>query len=89
MCVYLKSEAPEGAESGTEAVPETVGEGDREMSPEAPEAPEAEGSVTTPPAEITTEPAETTAASSPPADTASVSDTGLLKPKYYKNCRSY
>lgn len=81
MCVYLKSEAPEGAETGTEAAPEGVGSGEGEVSPT--QAPEAEGSVTTPPAKTTTEPAETTAASSPPAETASVSHTGLLMPKYY------
>lgn len=74
MCVYLKSEAPEGAETGTEATPEGVGEGEREVS--SAQAPEAEGSVTTPPAETTTEPAETIAASSPPAETAFVSDNG-------------
>lgn len=81
MCVYLKSGAPEGAETGTEAAPEGVGVGEGEVSPA--QAPEAEGKVTTPPAETTTEPVETTAASSPPAETASVSDTGLLMPKYY------
>ncbi|MCJ8731827.1 hypothetical protein PDJAM_G00203710 [Pangasius djambal] len=63
------SEAPEGAETGTEAAPEGVGEGEGEVS--TAQAPEAEGSVTTPTAETTTEPAETTAASSPPAETAS------------------
>ncbi|XP_053484066.1 amphiphysin [Ictalurus furcatus] len=63
------SEAPEGAETGTEAAPEGVGEGEGEVSPA--QAPEAEGSVTTPPEQTTTEPAETTAASSPPAETAS------------------
>ncbi|XP_060788389.1 amphiphysin [Neoarius graeffei] len=63
------SEAPEGAETGTEAAPEGLGEGEGEVSPA--QAPEAEGSVTTPPAETTTEQAETTAASSPPAETDS------------------
>ncbi|KAK3567535.1 hypothetical protein QTP86_020054, partial [Hemibagrus guttatus] len=63
------SEAPEGAETGTEAAPEGVGEGEGEVSPT--QAPEAEGSVTTPSAETTAEPTETTAASSPPAETAS------------------
>ncbi|XP_058251797.1 amphiphysin isoform X2 [Hemibagrus wyckioides] len=63
------SEAPEGAETGTEAAPEEVGEGEGEVSPT--QAPEAEGSVTTPSAETTAEPTETTAASSPPAETAS------------------
>ncbi|MCI4377673.1 hypothetical protein PGIGA_G00206190 [Pangasianodon gigas] len=63
------SKAPEGAETGTEAAPEGVGEGEGEVS--TAQAPEAEGSVTTPTAETTTEPAETTAASSPPAETAS------------------
>ncbi|KAB5579593.1 hypothetical protein PHYPO_G00196770 [Pangasianodon hypophthalmus] len=63
------SEAPEGAETDTEAAPEGVGEGEGEVS--TAQAPEAEGSVTTPTAETTTEPAETTAASSPPAETAS------------------
>lgn len=81
MCIYLKSEAPEGVETGTEAAQEEVEEGEGEVSPT--QAPEAEGSVTTPPAETTAEPPETTAASSPPAETASVSDTGLLMPKYY------
>ncbi|XP_017326616.2 amphiphysin isoform X1 [Ictalurus punctatus] len=63
------SEAPEGAETGTEAAPEGLGEGEGEVSPA--QAPEAEGSVTTPPEQTTTEPAETTAASSPPAETDS------------------
>lgn len=80
MCVYLKSDAPEGAETGTEAAPEGLGEGEGEVSPA--QAPEAEGSVTTPPTETTIEQAETTAASSPPAETASVSDIGLLMRKY-------
>ncbi|XP_053356635.1 amphiphysin isoform X1 [Clarias gariepinus] len=77
------SETPEGAETGTEAAPGEVGEGEGEVSPT--QAPEVEGSVTTPSAETTTELAETTtelaetttelaettAASSPPAETAS------------------
>ncbi|KAF5904093.1 amphiphysin isoform X1, partial [Clarias magur] len=70
------SETPEGAETGTEAAPGEVGEGEGEVSPA--QAPEVEGSVTTPSAETTTEQAETTteqaettAASSPPAETAS------------------
>ncbi|XP_047656059.1 amphiphysin isoform X2 [Tachysurus fulvidraco] len=63
------SEAPEGAETGTEAAQEEVEEGEGEVSPT--QAPESEGSVTTPPAETTAEPPETTAASSPPAETAS------------------
>ncbi|GAA6108389.1 amphiphysin isoform X15 [Tachysurus ichikawai] len=64
-----QSEAPEGVETGTEAAQEEVEEGEGEVSPT--QAPEAEGSVTTPPAETTAEPPETTAASSPPAETAS------------------
>ncbi|XP_060729948.1 amphiphysin isoform X3 [Tachysurus vachellii] len=61
--------APEGAETGTEAAQEEVEEGKGDVSPT--QAPEAEGSVTTPPAETTAELPETTAASSPPAETAS------------------
>ncbi|XP_036452985.1 amphiphysin isoform X3 [Colossoma macropomum] len=65
-------EAPEGAEAGTEAAPE--GEGVLAPEGEGAPAPVAEvgegGPVTTPPAETTTEPAESTAASSPPAETA-------------------
>uniref|UniRef100_A0A3B4D5Z9 Amphiphysin n=1 Tax=Pygocentrus nattereri TaxID=42514 RepID=A0A3B4D5Z9_PYGNA len=72
-------EAPEGPEAGTEPPPEDEGvlapEGEGAPAPVA-EAGEG-GAVTTPPADTTTEPAESTAASSPPAETAPVSISTL------------
>uniref|UniRef100_A0AAR2LDR8 Amphiphysin n=1 Tax=Pygocentrus nattereri TaxID=42514 RepID=A0AAR2LDR8_PYGNA len=76
-------EAPEGPEAGTEPPPEDEGvlapEGEGAPAPVA-EAGEG-GAVTTPPADTTTEPAESTAASSPPAETAPVNEAGTVETK--------
>lgn len=68
--MYIKSEAPEGdvAEGEVEAPPASVPEG-------------GEGPVTTPPTD--TQPAEITA-SSPPAETATVSDKASNSKRHLK-----